>query len=204
MPMSKILSANPIVPVVTLDDADKAQPLVEALIAGGIHILEITLRTPAALAAIQQVSQHYPDFYVGAGTVLDEKHFVQAQEAGAKFAVSPGITDKLEHVLVQYEFPFLPGVATASEVMLAREMGFKQLKFFPARMAGGIDYLKALQGPFPEIQFCPTGGIQQDNYQDYLALPNVLAVGGSWLVPPSAIAAGDWAKITQLARAVAR
>ncbi len=198
-----ILHISPVMPVIVVHDAGLAADLAAALVAGGIRSLEVTLRTPAALAVIRRMRDAVPDAWVGAGTVLDRTQWEQARDAGAQFGVSPGLTQDLATAVREGPVPFLPGVATVSEAMRAREAGFSTLKFFPAEAAGGRALLKSLHGPLPELRFCPTGGIHAGNASDYLALPNVVCVGGSWLVPEDALAARDWARITALARAAA-
>lgn len=191
----------PVIPVIVLNDVRQAVPLARALIAGGIRMLEVTLRTPQALACIAAIAQEVPDAVVGAGTVRSAADAIAAKDAGARFAVSPGFTPALGRQCRDLDLPLLPGVATASEILLAQEEGFKALKFFPAVQAGGLAMLKAWQGPFGDVIFCPTGGIHAGNAQEFLAQPNVACVGGSWLVPADALARGDWDAITSLARA---
>ena len=198
-----ILHLSPVMPVIVVHDAGLAADLAAALVAGGIRSLEVTLRTPAALAVIRRMRDAVPDAWVGAGTVLDGTQWQQARDAGAQFGVSPGLTRELAGAVRAAPEPFLPGVATVSEAMCAREQGFSTLKFFPAEAAGGRALLKSLHGPLPELRFCPTGGIHPGNAPDYLALPNVVCVGGSWLVPEDAVAARDWVRITAMARAAA-
>nr|WP_202420871.1 bifunctional 4-hydroxy-2-oxoglutarate aldolase/2-dehydro-3-deoxy-phosphogluconate aldolase [Actinomadura rayongensis] len=198
-----MLDLAPVVPVVVLDDADAAVPLARALVAGGLPVIELTLRTPAALPAIERVAAEVPDAVVGAGTVVRRADAEQAAKAGARFLVSPGCTPALRAAMADTGVPFLPGVATASEALALLEEGVTALKFFPAEAAGGIPYLKALGGPLPQVRFCPTGGVTVANAPGYLALPNVGCVGGTWLTPRDAIAAGDWARIEELARAAA-
>lgn len=191
----------PVIPVIVLNEVQHAVPLARALIAGGIRMLEVTLRTPQALACIAAIAQEVPDAVVGAGTVRSVADASAARQAGARFAVSPGFTPALGRQCRDLDLPLLPGVATGSEIMLAQEEGFKALKFFPAVQAGGLAMLKAWQGPFGDTIFCPTGGIHAGNAHEFLALPNVACVGGSWLVPADALARGDWNAITSLARA---
>lgn len=201
---------KPLIPVIVIDDVAHAVPMAQALVAGGIHLLEITLRTEAGLAAIAAIRKAVPEAIVGAGTVCNGQDFQKSVEAGAQFIVSPGLTPELISVSKQlssqkdnpWQGVFLPGVATASEIMLAQKAGFTQLKCFPASAIGGGKLLKAWAGPFPDIQFCPTGGISQTNYQDYLALANVICVGGSWLTESSLLKAGNWAEVESRARAV--
>lgn len=199
-----IMTAGPVIPVIVIDDATSAVPLARALVAGGVRVLEITLRTPAALAAVRAIAAEVPDAIVGVGTITDPGEFAQAREAGARFGVSPGITPALIAAAKSSELPWLPGVMTPSEVMIARAAGLTALKFFPAQPAGGIAMLKALAGPFPDVTFCPTGGITAITAPEYLALANVACVGGSWLMPPDAIRSRDWPRITALAREASR
>ena len=194
---------GPVIPVIVLQRVEDAVPLAQALVAGGVRVLEVTLRTPVALAAIERIVREVPEALVGAGTVRTAADAQAAAAAGCRFAVSPGYTDAVGHACRALGLPLLPGVATASEVMQAQDAGYGFLKFFPAGAAGGVPLLKALAGPFPEVQFCPTGGLTPGNAPEYLALPNVPVCGGSWLTPADAVAAGDWARITSLARAAA-
>ena len=187
-------------PVIVLDDPGLAVDLAHALVAGGIRHLEVTLRTAAARGAIRRIRDAVPQALVGAGTVLDARQWRQACDAGALFGVSPGWSDELAHAAVDRGLPFLPGVATASEAMRAMRDGFTLLKLFPAEAVGGRALLRALHGPLPAARFCPTGGIGAHNAADYLALPNVVCVGGSWLAPADALAARDWMRIEALAR----
>ncbi|MFI9647709.1 bifunctional 4-hydroxy-2-oxoglutarate aldolase/2-dehydro-3-deoxy-phosphogluconate aldolase [Streptomyces sp. NPDC052040] len=198
-----LLDVAPVVPVVVVEDAGDAVPLVRALVAGGLPAVEITLRTPAARAAIRAASAEVPDAVVGAGTVLTPAQVDDCLTAGARFLVSPGWTDALLAAMQGSGLPFLPGVSTASEVVALLEQGVTEMKFFPARAAGGTAYLKSLAGPLPRARFCPTGGIGPLDAPEYLALPNVGCVGGTWMVPPDAIAARDWARIEGLAREAA-
>ncbi|UZK03335.1 bifunctional 4-hydroxy-2-oxoglutarate aldolase/2-dehydro-3-deoxy-phosphogluconate aldolase [Venatoribacter cucullus] len=191
--------AKPLIPVMVIDDITDAIPMAQALVAGGVRLLEVTLRTSCALDAIRLIRQTVPDVIVGAGTVTSAVQLQAAVEQGAEFIVSPGISAELLQAAVSWGGPYLPGVATASEVMQARTAGFRHQKFFPAAVAGGEAMLKALKGPFYDVKFCPTGGIGQDNYQDYLQLENVFAVGGSWLTPAELVAAKNWPAITTLA-----
>jgi 2-dehydro-3-deoxyphosphogluconate aldolase / (4S)-4-hydroxy-2-oxoglutarate aldolase len=203
MTLEHMLGLSPVMPVVTIADAASARLLARALLAGGIGAIEITLRTPAALEAIRRVAGEVPQMALGAGTILTEQDAFAAAEAGAHFLVSPGLTPALAKAARDCPAPLLPGVATASEAMAAREFGFRLLKLFPAEAAGGRALLKSLAGPLPDLRFCPTGGISLETAPDYLALGNVICVGGSWIAPDAAIAAGDWAGITARARAVA-
>ncbi|AXK38800.1 bifunctional 4-hydroxy-2-oxoglutarate aldolase/2-dehydro-3-deoxy-phosphogluconate aldolase [Crenobacter cavernae] len=198
-----LLTLGPVVPVIVLTDAGVAPELGAALVAGGIKVLEVTLRTKAALAAVRRLREEVPDAIVGAGTVRNRAHLEAALEAGAQFAVSPGLTPELAAAARGARVPFIPGVATPSEAMRAEDEGFSVQKLFPAESVGGIKLLQAMASPLPELRFCPTGGIHAGNAGAYLALPNVLAVGGSWLTPEPLIAARDWAGITRLAEAAA-
>ena len=193
------LKLQPVVPVLIIDDADTAVPLARALVAGGLKAIEITLRTDAALEAVRRVAAEVEGAVVGAGTILNAKHFEAAVAAGSQFIVSPGTTQELLDAARASDIPLLPGAATASEVMALREEGYQVLKFFPAEQAGGAAYLKSLSSPLAGTLFCPTGGISLKNAKDYLSLPNVVCVGGSWVAPKELVAAGDWAGITKLA-----
>jgi 2-dehydro-3-deoxyphosphogluconate aldolase/(4S)-4-hydroxy-2-oxoglutarate aldolase len=195
-----ILSAAPVVPVLTIEDRAVAVPLARALVAGGLTALEVTLRTAAGLDCIRAIAGEVGAANVGAGTVLDARQFEAAEKAGATFVVSPGTTDGLLAAAAGSGVPFLPGVATAGEAMALAERGYNYLKFFPAEPAGGIAYLRALGAPLPAIRFCPTGGIGAKNAPDYLALANVICVGGSWVAPAEAVAGGDWARVSALSR----
>jgi 2-dehydro-3-deoxyphosphogluconate aldolase/(4S)-4-hydroxy-2-oxoglutarate aldolase len=194
-----VLRRAPVVPVLIIDRLEDAVPLGRALVAGGLPALEVTLRTPVALDAIRAMSA-IEGGVVGAGTVLDAAQAREAVAAGAKFLVSPGTTPALIDAAIELGVPLLPGVATASEAIMAREKGLRILKFFPAGPAGGPTYLKALASPLGDILFCPTGGVTLENARDYLKLPNVVCVGGSWVAPADAVKAGDWARIETLAR----
>lgn len=200
MNMQAILERSPVIPVLTIERLEDAVPLARALVGGGLAVLEITLRTAIAADAIRRVRDTLPDAIVGAGTLLREEDFVAAEVAGAQFAVSPGLTPQLAEWAQRAPFPLLPGVATASELMLAREAGFTRCKFFPAEAAGGIAMLKSFAGPFPDALFCPTGGITRDSAASYLALPNVVCVGGSWMAPAALMRKGEWQEIERLAR----
>lgn len=190
-----------LVPVLVIEDAEQAVPVAHALVAGGITAIEITLRSAAALEAIRRIAAEVPDVVVGAGTVLDAAQFGAARKAGARFMVSPGATDALYDAARDAGVPYLPAIATASEIMRGRERGFLRFKFFPAERAGGLEALKDFAGPFPDVRFCPTGGVGRNNFTDYLALPNVFAIGGSWLAPAEKVKAADWAAITRDTRA---
>lgn len=198
-----IMAAAPVIPVIVVDDADRAVPLARALVAGGITSLEITLRTPAGLDAIRAVAAEVPGATVGAGTVLSPDDVERSLEAGASFLVSPGATPRLLDAMVASGAAALPGVSGPAEVMAVLERGIVRAKLFPASVVGGPAMLTALAGPFPQVSFCPTGGIGPANARDYLALPNVACVGGSWLTPGDAVSAGDWARIERLAREAA-
>jgi 2-dehydro-3-deoxyphosphogluconate aldolase/(4S)-4-hydroxy-2-oxoglutarate aldolase len=204
MDLPQILEDARIVPIVVIDDASYAAPLAETLLAAGIGIVEITLRTPAALDSIENIARHIPDMIVGAGSIRDAEQMVQISDAGARFAVSPGATDKLIRSASRMKMPFIPGATTPSEMLLLLEQGFTLQKFFPAEASGGIDLLRAIAGPLPEIRFMPTGGISADLADDYLALPNVIAIGGSWIATPALINAGDFKQISQQAAQVAQ
>ncbi|MDQ2093201.1 bifunctional 4-hydroxy-2-oxoglutarate aldolase/2-dehydro-3-deoxy-phosphogluconate aldolase [Rhodalgimonas zhirmunskyi] len=192
----------PVIPVIVVEDIAHARPLAEALVKGGLPVLEVTLRTPQALDAIREMAQ-VPGGVVGAGTVLTPQDVENAKAAGAQFAVSPGATDRLLDACEAADLPLLPGAATATEAMRLLERGYSTQKFFPAEASGGAPALKAIGAPLPQITFCPTGGVSTKNVADYLALPNVACVGGSWVAPKEALAKGDWASIEALARAAA-
>ncbi|MFA1538739.1 bifunctional 4-hydroxy-2-oxoglutarate aldolase/2-dehydro-3-deoxy-phosphogluconate aldolase [Actinomadura monticuli] len=189
----------PVIPVVVLDDAEAAVPLARALVGGGLPVIEVTLRTPAALPAIARIAAEVPDAVVGAGTVVRPEDAERSAAAGARFLVSPGCTSRLQAAMAATGVPFLPGVATASEAIALLEGGITAMKFFPAEAAGGAACLKALGGPLPRIRFCPTGGVSRSNAADYLALENVGCVGGSWLTPADAVRDGDWDRVRDLA-----
>ena len=197
----ELVSHGPVIPVIVIQRLQDAVPLAQALVDGGVRVLEVTLRTPVALAAIAAIARAVPQAIVGAGTVRSAADARAAKDAGCAFAVSPGYTAELGAACRAAGLPLLPGVATASEVMAAQADGLQFLKFFPATAAGGIPMLKALAGPFPDVVFCPTGGITAETAAQFLALPNVKVCGGSWLTPQDAVLAADWARITQLARA---
>ncbi|MBF9050177.1 bifunctional 4-hydroxy-2-oxoglutarate aldolase/2-dehydro-3-deoxy-phosphogluconate aldolase [Roseobacter sp. HKCCD9010] len=198
----EICALAPIVPVLVVEDAAQARPLAEALVAGGLPALEVTLRTPAALEVIAEMAQ-VPGGVVGAGTLLTPADVAAAKEAGAQFGVSPGATDRLLAACEEADLPLLPGAATASEVMALYERGYDMLKFFPAEASGGAPALKAIGAPIPQVSFCPTGGVSPRNAQDYLSLANVICAGGSWVAPKDAVTRGDWGQITSLAREAA-
>ena len=195
-----VMRDAPVIPVIVLHDVAHAVPLARALVAGGIRMLEVTLRTPQALACMEAIAREVPEAVAGAGTIRTVADAKASLNAGAKFGVSPGYTSAVGNACRELGLPLLPGVATGSEIMMAQEDGYTELKFFPAVQAGGLAMLKAWQGPFGDVRFCPTGGISLANAADFLALSNVACVGGSWIVPTDAIQAGDWARITQLAR----
>lgn len=198
-----VMRDAPVIPVIVLSDVAHAVPLARALVEGGIRMLEVTLRTPVALACIEAIVKEVPEAVAGAGTVRSAADAQAAAMAGAKFAVSPGYTDSVGKACHDLGLPLLPGVMTGSEVMAAQEGGYTELKFFPALQAGGVGMLKAWQGPFGDVKFCPTGGVTGGNAGDFLRLSNVVCVGGSWLTPPEVVARGDWGHITQLARQAA-
>lgn len=195
-----IMTISPIVPVIALESADEALPLAEALMEGGIFIMEITLRTPAGLPSIELIAKNLPQMHVGAGTVLNRSGFSQAVEHGAQFVFSPGISEELMQSSHDLACPLIPGVGSASEVMLAYNHGFEHCKLFPATVAGGVEALKAFSGPFDSMRFCPTGGVNVNNFTDFLALKNVVCVGGSWIVPKETIAQGHFHEITRLCK----
>ena len=199
----QVMRDAPVIPVIMLSDVAHAVPLARALVAGGIRMLEVTLRTPVALACIEAIAREVPEAVAGAGTVRSAADAQAAAMAGAQFAVSPGYTHAVGKACHELALPLLPGVATASEIMAAQEDGCLALKFFPAVPSGGVAMLKAWQGPFGDVVFCPTGGISPGNAAEFLALSNVACVGGSWLAPSDAMAQGDWARVTRLAREAA-
>lgn len=198
-----LLAKAPVVPVVVIESLADAVPLARALVAGGLPLIEITLRTPVALEAVRAVAAEVEGAVAGAGTVIDRAQIEASLEAGARFLVSPGTTPSLADAFTGLDVPVMAGCATASEAMRLAEMGFEVLKFFPAEASGGAAFLKSIAGPLPHLRFCPTGGIGPANVADYLALPNVLAVGGSWVVPQDAIRAGNFEKVRALAAAAA-
>ena len=199
--IEQVLALAPVIPVLAIDDIDDAVPLAQALVRGGLPVLEVTLRTPQAVSIIELLKREVPDAIVGAGTVLNCNDLARVVAVGADFVVTPGCTPALLQAAAQLALPFMPGIATASELMACLEQGFSAVKFFPAEAAGGVALLKSLGGPFPAATFCPTGGIGPDNLADYLALPAVKTVGGSWLTPKSLVARKDWPAISQLASA---
>lgn len=200
----RIMRTAPVIPVITIDDAGHALPLAEALVAGGLPVLEITLRTPHALAAMRAIKQALPDAIVGAGTVINRSNFQQALDAGAEFIVSPGFTPELLACAKSTAIPFLPGVNTPSEIMQLLAHGISAMKFFPAEAAGGVAMLKSIGAPLPQALFCPTGGVTPGNARDYLALPNVACVGGSWMVTKELVHARRWDEIRALAQSAAQ
>jgi 2-dehydro-3-deoxyphosphogluconate aldolase/(4S)-4-hydroxy-2-oxoglutarate aldolase len=202
-PSASVLDLAPVVPVVVVDDLSDAVPLARALVAGGLPAIEVTLRTPVAVDAIRAIAEDVPGAVVGAGTVITPEQVGEAVAAGARFLVSPGWTDTLLEAMRGSGVPFLPGVSTTSEVVALLERGVREMKFFPAEAAGGTAYLKALAAPLPQARFCPTGGIGPASAPEYLALPNVGCVGGSWMLPKDAVAGRDWARVEELARAAA-
>ncbi len=196
----QVMQDAPVIPVIVLNDVAHAVPMARALVAGGVRMLEVTLRTPQALACMEAIARDVPEAVVGAGTVRTKADAQAAANAGARFAVSPGYTSAVGQACRDLGLSLLPGVATGSEIMMAQEDGFSQLKFFPAMQAGGPAMLKAWGGPFFDVKFCPTGGVTLQNAPDFLALPNVVCVGGSWIVPADAMVKGEWDRITQLAK----
>jgi len=200
MTADEVMKLSPIVPVVALDNEKDALLLAQALLNGGINIMEVTLRTPAGLKAIEIISKSLPQMHVGAGTVLNAIDFKNAVDHGAEFVFSPGISEALMETSKELDIPFIPGVATPSEVMLAKNNGFKHCKLFPATVVGGIEALKAFNGPFSSMLFCPTGGVNLNNFIDFLSLPNVVCVGGSWIVPKQVIINNDFDIVTKLCK----
>jgi 2-dehydro-3-deoxyphosphogluconate aldolase/(4S)-4-hydroxy-2-oxoglutarate aldolase len=196
----QVMTASPVVPVIVIERVEDAVPLARALVAGGLKVLEVTLRTSAALDSIRAINAEIDDAILGVGTVTNAGQLQASVEAGAKFAISPGLTPGLLEAKNDFDIPLLPGIATISEMMLGIEAGLKHFKFFPASAAGGAAMLKAFAGPFPDIRFCPTGGINEKNFLEYLALPNVLCVGGSWVAPVNAVKERDWATVTRLSK----
>ncbi len=197
----EIFKRSPIVPVMVINKIEDAVPLAKALVAGGITVLEVTLRTPCALEAITKIVNEVPDAVVGAGTILNETQLKQAVDAGAQFVITPGATTELLKAAMAGTVPLIPGVASISEVMVGMELGYTNFKFFPAEASGGVNALKAFAGPLSSnIRFCPTGGITPNSYKDYLALDNVDCIGGSWIAPSDAMESGDWERITQLCK----
>jgi len=196
----QVLSTGPVVPVIVVKQPEHAVPMAKALVAGGIRVLEVTLRTPVAMDALRAIIREVPEAIVGAGTVINTQQLKEVTDAGAQFVISPGLTESLLRAATEGPVPLIPGVSTVSELMMGMDHGLREFKFFPAEASGGVKALSALAGPFPQVRFCPTGGISPANYRDYLALKSVLCIGGSWLVPDEALQQGDWERITQLAR----
>ncbi|GAA7706701.1 bifunctional 4-hydroxy-2-oxoglutarate aldolase/2-dehydro-3-deoxy-phosphogluconate aldolase [Helicobacter pylori] len=196
----EVLQISPIVPVVVIEDLNDAVPLAQSLIEGGIPIIEVTLRSSCALEAIELIAKNVPKMHVGAGTILNLTQLEQAQNRGAEFLISPGLTPSLLEHAKKKNMPLIPGVSSSSEVMQALELGYSALKFFPAEYCGGVKLLNAFNGPFKGVKFCPTGGISADNMRSYLNLENVLCVGGSWLTPKDLIQNKEWDKITEICK----
>ncbi len=196
----EVLQISPIVPVVVIEDIKDAVPLAQSLVEGGIHIIEVTLRSSCALEAIELIAKNVPKMRVGVGTILNPTQLEQAQNRGAEFLISPGLTIKLLEYAKKKDMPLIPGVSSSSEVMQALELGYSALKFFPAEYCGGVKLLNAFNGPFKGVRFCPTGGISADNMRSYLNLENVLCVGGSWLTPKNLIQNKEWDKITEICK----
>ena len=200
MKIREVLKIAPVIPVLTVEKLEHAAPLAKALYAGGLKVLEITLRTPVALKVIEAMRVAAPEAIVGAGTLVKPADFQSAEDAGAQFAVTPGLTPQLAEAAADVSYPLLPGIATPAEILQALEFGYDTLKFFPAQPAGGIPMLQAFAGPFAQVAFCPTGGISRDSAPSFLKLRNVLCVGGSWVAPAHLVNSGDWAGIEALAR----
>lgn len=196
----RILTTGPVVPVIIVNKLEHAVPMAKALVAGGVRVLEVTLRTPVAMDALRMMIDAVPEAIVGAGTVINSQQLQEVTEAGAQFVISPGVTESLLKAAIEGPVPLIPGISTVSELMTGMEYGLREFKFFPAEANGGVKALQAIAGPFPQVRFCPTGGISPKNYRDYLALNSVLCIGGSWLVPNEALEAGDWDRISRLAR----
>ncbi|WP_180415367.1 bifunctional 4-hydroxy-2-oxoglutarate aldolase/2-dehydro-3-deoxy-phosphogluconate aldolase [Helicobacter pylori] len=196
----EVLQISPIIPVVVIENIKDAVPLAQSLVEGGIHIIEVTLRSSCALEAIELIAKNVPKMRVGAGTILNPTQLEQAQNRGAEFLISPGLTIKLLEYAKKKDMPLIPGVSSSSEVMQALELGYSALKFFPAEYCGGVKLLNAFNGPFKGVKFCPTGGISTDNMHSYLNLENVLCVGGSWLTPKNLIQNKEWDKITEICK----
>ncbi|MBS3803149.1 MAG: bifunctional 4-hydroxy-2-oxoglutarate aldolase/2-dehydro-3-deoxy-phosphogluconate aldolase [Oleiphilaceae bacterium] len=196
--VQSVLAACPLIPVISIQHPDQVLPLGKALVEGGIRVLEVTLRTDHGLGAIRQLRKAFPDIWVGAGTVTHPTQYREAEAAGAQFVITPGVTDELLNYGLTAEAPLLPGVATMSEMMTGYARGYREFKFFPAEVSGGIPALKAFAGPFSDVTFCPTGGIRPETAGHYLALANVVAVGGTWLTPQDRMDAGDWRAIVEL------
>ncbi|CAG9190028.1 KHG/KDPG aldolase [Paraburkholderia tropica] len=199
--VADIVRLGPVIPVLAFETPEQGEHVSRALHAGGVKVLEITLRTKAGLEAIERASQIAPDIAVGVGTITKPEHCALAKKAGATFGVSPGLTREIHQASLDAGLPLLPGVMTPTDIIVAMELGYEIVKFFPAVPAGGLNMLQAFHGPFPTLKFCPTGGISAETAPNFLALPNVVCVGGSWLTPKAALAAQDWAEVTRLARA---
>ncbi|MFX1695603.1 bifunctional 4-hydroxy-2-oxoglutarate aldolase/2-dehydro-3-deoxy-phosphogluconate aldolase [Paraburkholderia sp. A1RO-5L] len=199
--VADIVRLGPVIPVLAFDTPEQGEHVSRALHAGGVKVLEITLRTAAGLQAIERAAQIAPDIVVGVGTITKPEHCALAKKAGAQFGVSPGLTREIHQASLDAGLPLLPGVMTPTDIIVAMELGYEIVKFFPAVPAGGLNMLQAFQGPFPTLKICPTGGITAESAINFLALPNVVCVGGSWLTPKAALAAQDWAEVTRLARA---
>jgi len=197
--LRQIMLRAPVIPMIVVQELQHAMPLAEALCAGGLNVLEVTLRTPVALEAIRAMRRAVPEAIVGVGTITRPEHFRQADEAGAQFGVSPGLTPDLARASGEVSWPWLPGIMTPGELLQARGLGFDLCKLFPAQQAGGIGMLKALNSVFPDVGFCPTGGVSRENAAEFLAQPNVLCVGGSWVAPAAQVRSGDWQGIRALA-----
>ena len=198
---SEVFAAGPVVPVLVIENVEDAVPIAKALVAGGIRVLEVTLRTPAAIEVIKEIATNVPDALIGAGTVTNAQQLKQVTEAGAKFAISPGLTADLLDAANDGSIALIPGISSISELMVGLDKGYTHFKFFPAEASGGVPTLKSIGGPFPDVKFCPTGGINPGNYQDYLALNNVMCCGGSWLCPDALVKEKKWEEITKLAKA---
>jgi len=196
----QILTSGPVVPVIVINKLEHAVPLAKALVAGGVRVLEVTLRTACAVEAIKAIAKEVPDAIIGAGTVLNPEQLAEVTAAGAQFAISPGLTEPLLKAANAGPIPLIPGISTVSELMLGLDAGLHEFKFFPAEANGGVKALQAIARPFPQVRICPTGGITPNNYRDYLALKSVLCIGGSWLGPADALESGDYARITKLAQ----
>ncbi|MFZ1954196.1 MAG: bifunctional 4-hydroxy-2-oxoglutarate aldolase/2-dehydro-3-deoxy-phosphogluconate aldolase [Desulfobacterales bacterium] len=196
----EVMRQGPVIPVMVIHKLEQAAPLARALMAGGLRVLEITLRTPVAMEAIRAISREVAGAIVGAGTVTRGEELAAVADAGAVFAISPGLTAELLEAANQGPIPLIPGIATVSELMTGMALGYNHFKFFPAEAAGGVKMLRAIAGPFPQVTFCPTGGITSANYREYLALKNVVCIGGSWVAPQEAIGRGDWERIVELTR----
>ncbi len=201
--VAELLALGPVIPVIVIEDENTAVPMAQALLGGGLRVLEVTLRTPAGLPGIKRIAEEVPDAVVGAGTVLTPADVSATVAAGARFLVSPGSSKELIRAMLDSGALPLPGTATASEVMALLDQGLNHMKFFPAQPAGGVPYLKSLAGPLPMVRFCPTGGITPETAPQFLALKNVACVGGSWMLPADALAAGDWARVRDLAQQAA-